>query len=102
MGDRDDSWPLHPTQKTFADSGSLSQQFHRNKYAVRRHHCYKVTGDVVNVAARIEQLNKKFNSQLLVSEEVLNKLGDHPHTVSLGPIAVKGRERPVEVFELIG
>ncbi len=35
---------------------------------------YTVIGDVVNLAARIEKLNKKFGSQLLISEIVWQAL----------------------------
>ncbi len=35
---------------------------------------YTITGNTVILASRIEQLNKKFNSALLVSNEVLNNL----------------------------
>jgi adenylate cyclase len=33
---------------------------------------YSITGKVVIMASRIEQLNKKYNTQLLISEEVYN------------------------------
>jgi len=49
------------------------------------HKEYKVTGDVVNLASRIEQLNKEFNTQLLISETVWNTVrGQWTHAVSLG------------------
>ena len=59
-----------------------------------------MTGDVVNVASRIEQLNKQFESQLLVSGEVLRKLEKKREAVSLGPVSMKGREEPVEIYML--
>lgn len=34
---------------------------------------YSITGSVVILAARIEQLNKKYNSQILISENVMQK-----------------------------
>ncbi len=37
---------------------------------------YSITGNVVIMASRIEQLNKKYNSQLLISKEVLQNLPD--------------------------
>jgi adenylate cyclase len=60
---------------------------------------YSVTGNVVVLASRIEQLNKEFDSQLLVSGEVLERCRDHAAT-PLGPVRVKGREQPIEIFRL--
>jgi adenylate cyclase len=37
---------------------------------------YSITGSVVIIASRIEQLNKKHLSQLLISQEVYDKLKD--------------------------
>jgi adenylate cyclase len=39
---------------------------HRNK----REQQYSITGNVVILAARIEQLNKDYNTQILISEDV--------------------------------
>ena len=64
---------------------------------------YTIIGDVVNLAARLEQLNKQFGSALLVSEMVTQRLGEvHVEQVEHGAVQVKGREQPVKVFELRG
>ena len=62
---------------------------------------YSVSGNVVIVAARIEQLNKEYGSQLLVSAEVLRAAGETPPPgASLGAVTVKGREEPVSLYRL--
>ena len=62
---------------------------------------YSITGNVVILASRIEQLNKIYGSQILVSREVLAAAGEEAHgTDSLGPVQVKGREQPIEIFRL--
>jgi adenylate cyclase len=62
---------------------------------------YTVIGDTVNFAARLESLNKEFNSQLLISTAVRDALGDLARdAVSLGEVPIKGYERPMAVWRL--
>lgn len=63
---------------------------------------YTITGNTVILASRIEQLNKKFGSQLLISEEVfLNINMENLSYESLGVVPVKGREKPIPIVKLI-
>ena len=64
---------------------------------------YSVTGNVVIIASRIEQLNKEYGSQILASAEVLAAAGEDAAAATataLGPVHVKGREQPIELFRL--
>ncbi len=63
---------------------------------------YGVIGDVVNVASRLEQLNKHYHTSLLISSEVYGllptelRVGAENH----GKIRLKGREQPQHVYSL--
>lgn len=59
---------------------------------------YTIIGDVVNLAARIEQLNKLHGSQLLVSDSVAAAIGDPG--LQIGEVPVPGRDAPVKLVRL--
>lgn len=63
---------------------------------------YSITGGVVILAARIEQLNKEYQSQILISEEVMKSTenGIIQKSVHLGKIALKGWDQPVGIYKL--
>ena len=61
---------------------------------------YGLIGDVVNVAARIEALNKKLSTTLLVSHDTKSRLGNGLESVAIdrGEHEVKGRAGAVKVW----
>ena len=61
---------------------------------------YTAIGDTVNVAARLEGLNKDYSTRILLSETTRDRLEGPLATRLVETVRVKGRERPVTVFEL--
>ncbi len=61
---------------------------------------FTVIGQVVNLAARLEALNRVFGTQRLLTSELNQKISTSCITRSLGRREIRGIDEPVEVFEL--
>ena len=62
---------------------------------------FTVIGDTVNLAARLEALNKEFGSQILVSAEAHRDAGQVAEAGQfLGPVEVRGMPQPIPVWRL--
>ncbi len=61
------------------------------------------TGDVLNVAARIQSLCRQLNADLLVSKPLMDKLVDPSDFTStdLGPVELKGRIEAMDVVSVL-
>lgn len=62
---------------------------------------FSVLGDPVNTGSRIEALNKDLGTTILASEPVISGLSNIP-TRCMGSFLLKGKTKPVEVFEILG
>ncbi len=59
---------------------------------------YSVTGNPVIIASRVEQLNKKYNSSLIITKAVYDQLDNPPDETDFKEEFVKGRSEPLKIL----
>lgn len=62
---------------------------------------YTVIGDNVNLGARLESLNKDYKTRIIISDATRTRLHGNYKIRPLGDVVVKGKTRPVAIFELV-
>ena len=59
---------------------------------------YTVIGDTVNLAARVEELNKKYGTMLLATESTIEAAGNRFVPSLVGETAIRGRDQPIRIY----
>jgi len=63
---------------------------------------YTVMGDGVNIAARLEGINKEFRTGICISHAVFKEAGERLCVRPIDEVAVKGRRGLIPIYELLG
>jgi adenylate cyclase len=89
-------WPPLPT-RIGVHGGPLMLA----RIGASHHHEYRLVGDAVNTASRIEQLSKHLGTKLLIGEDMLADFDDLL-TRPVGAFLLAGKSTPVRIRELLG
>jgi adenylate cyclase len=86
------------TARTGINSGNMLVGNIGSKYRFS----YGALGDDVNLGSRLEGLNKQYGSEILIGENTADLVDGQFRLRKMDYVRVKGKEKPVRVYELMG
>jgi class 3 adenylate cyclase len=63
---------------------------------------FTVMGDAVNLASRLEAVNKTYGTRILISQATADAIGSHLELREVDRLAVAGQSTPQTIFEVMG
>ena len=63
---------------------------------------YTVMGDTVNIASRLESLNKQYKTRILINELTRVRIGDKFEVREVDSVTVAGKDESTTIYELFG
>jgi adenylate cyclase len=83
--------------RTGINSGAMLVGNYGSKYRFN----YSVLGDQVNLASRLEQLNKAYGTDIMIGEQTAQMVGSDFVLRELDKVQVKGRRQALAIYELV-